>query len=449
MNPVRIEVENRPLLVFAIGLIVGLTAVALPVNLLFLVVVLYIVQLFWVRTAAVAGFLIGLSIAPAPPTLVRSAMLFDGEAYIATVVRESQTTNVVEVRSNGHRYLLIAPVNSRLEMGAYVQVHGIVRQFREGTSDLYTQRGLEGQLMVQSGDIRVVREPNVFLRLSNGMRSNFLRFIRRSLPLEPAGIVAGMCLSANDTIPEATRERLRMTGTVHLVASSGLHVLFLTMASGWVIGLLPLPRHWQLAILTAVLLFYLSAAGFHVATVRAVAMAVIAMWAYRFRRSYDLISALSLIAIVDLFIRPSDLFEIGFQLSFVTVATFGLFSNRISERNGAVFATGLSSLATLPIIAQRLGFIGLSSFFANALTVVILPFVMIGAFSAYAVSFVSPALAQGMIGFVAIPVGWFEAVLEAFGQDGWNLSVPAFSGYFLVIVYGFSLMTWRHRIVRA
>jgi competence protein ComEC len=69
-------------------------------------------------------------------------------------------------------------------------------------------------------------------------------------------------------------------------------------------------------------LFYAFLAGFEPSIVRAAAMAIIAFGAALFRRQYFAFVSLFFTGYVMLFYRPSNIFDIGFQLSFLS--TFGI-----------------------------------------------------------------------------------------------------------------------------
>jgi hypothetical protein len=75
---------------------------------------------------------------------------------------------------------------------------------------------------------------------------------------------------------------------------------------------------------------------------------------------------------------------------------------------------------------------------------------IVGAFAAYVVSFMIPSLGVGLLNVIAAPMaGWVLWVSDHLGGHSWSsVAVPAFSAYWLVLIYGLMLLTWRVRIVQ-
>ncbi len=448
MDPtlVRRELTGRPLVVLAAALIVGLTAREYLPNLLLLALLLLWAETLRYRAAICMVFCFGVVLAPGPAMELIPGY-FSAEGRVASQPTVVNHRRAAEFISDGSKFSLVDP-SQQIEFGQRVQVVGRIAPLRVADT-VAADRGIRGRVTARK--LTVVADPLLPFQVSNRFRSNLRRFLDAELPAEQAALVGGMCLSANDSLPEANREQMRATGTVHLVSSSGLHVLCLAGMLVALLSLLPIPRHYQIAIVTVLLAGYLVASGLHPATFRAVLMAVVGLFAYRVHRTFDLLSALSLAALLDLLARPTDVFELGFQLSFITVAAFGLFSSHADRKpiRQMLGASTLSALATMPIIAQRLGVIGFGSVFANVLTIVTLPLVIGGTYAAFLLSAFSPGLGHALLVPVAISAGWFGSVVEFFAAPGWILSVPGFSGYWIAALYGTLLLMWRPRIVIA
>ena len=59
-----------------------------------------------------------------------------------------------------------------------------------------------------------------------------------------------------------------------------------------------------------------------------------------------------------------------------------------------------------------------------------------------------PSLGAGLMQLIVAPlVGWVQFVLEQIGGVSWSgVQVPAFSGYWLGLLYLALLLTWRKRV---
>ncbi len=113
-------------------------------------------------------------------------------------------------------------------------------------------------------------------------------------------------------------------------------------------------------------------------------------------------------------------------------------------------STGVGFLSTIPILAQMQGFIGLTSPFTNLLLVFILPWILFGTLLGGLLFLISvPASAFWMRLAVEPLLGWVEAILHWTSVAEGQSAVPAFSGYFLLFIYGFAVLSWRRKRVEA
>ena len=123
------------------------------------------------------------------------------------------------------------------------------------------------------------------------------------------------------------------------MAASGLHVFVLAMLLRGAFSLLPIPRERP-----SCFSFWLSfcfTRPLPVSDPRSVGQSLLRRWRPRrrwVRRESDLLSALGLAGIVCLVLSPESIYEMGFQISFLTVAAFSLLLVRFQERQTGVLA---------------------------------------------------------------------------------------------------------------
>ena len=125
------------------------------------------------------------------------------------------------------------------------------------------------------------------------------------------------------------REQFAATGVAHILAISGLHIGIIALASFWLVKNLLKCSTWiMLAIdISKVAAFstllpvtaYCFIAGNQIATVRATIMVITYLISIIIGRRDDLWNTLSLAALFILTVSPASLFDISFQLSFVSV----------------------------------------------------------------------------------------------------------------------------------
>lgn len=189
------------------------------------------------------------------------------------------------------------------------------------------------------------------------------------------GLLRAMLDGRREGIPEATVSRLRRTGTWHLVSISGLHVgLVAGFAAGVAAAALRPLRRWVgfkgprwVAAVAAVgaAAAYAGVAGWPAPAVRAVWMVAVAAVLGVARRVPGAWESLGLAAAATLVGEPARLDDLGWQLSFASLAGVLALRGRLLRwlppdlprvaRWGAeaVAATVGATLGTLPIVAWR------------------------------------------------------------------------------------------------
>lgn len=137
---------------------------------------------------------------------------------------------------------------------------------------------------------------------------------------DPHGLAEALLLGNRDRIDRRTFEAFRRTGLLHLVSLSGMHLGIFAGAVWWLgrtAGLMKPGRAVLCALAVAAFLLTVPARA---PTVRA----AVIVWAFcaaaMARRRTNVLNALCLAAIILLLIRPTHLFEAGWQLSFAAVA---------------------------------------------------------------------------------------------------------------------------------
>ena len=141
---------------------------------------------------------------------------------------------------------------------------------------------------------------------------------------EDLGIFQAALLGEKENLAPEIRNLYQKNGIAHLLAISGLHIALIGA------GIYRLLRLWGMGFSGAGLLAgvwiisYGMAVGGSASVVRSVIMLLLMMLAEYLGRTYDLLSAASLAALLLLFDSPWLLFSAGFQLSFGAVFAIGI-----------------------------------------------------------------------------------------------------------------------------
>lgn len=203
------------------------------------------------------------------------------------------------------------------------------------------------------------------------------------MQLTQAPIIAGLSLGLDDDISVQDWDLMRATGTTHLIAISGLHIVMVAAIIGGLCG-----RLWRLysrachfmpaqkvAVLSGVLagLFYGAVSGFSVPTVRALIMAAVLAWTYWQQRKVSSFAVLACTVMLLVFCDPCAILQAGFWLSCAAVAVLlfvdsGRLQPPAAWRN-AVRLQFYLCLSLLPLTYAFFGQISLLAPFANLVAV--------------------------------------------------------------------------------
>jgi competence protein ComEC len=264
-----------------------------------------------------------------------------------------------------------------------------------------------------------------------------------------AGLLLGMVFGGKQGLPGDFVEKLRVTGVMHVIAASGMNVTFVAGALLSLLGRC-MRRQFVLVFSIGGVCFYAFLAGFEPSIARATIMIVIALAAGLLGRYYYALAALFFTGYVMLLYRPIFVFDVGFQLSFLS--TLGIlvikqmlpFPKRFLMDD--VGTTVAAQMMTLPILLGTFGQYGVLSVLVNALVLWTIPYLMVlGALGAIW------GMLWGEIGglfvWVSLPFLWyFERVVSFFADQGWvwrvdNIPWQVGAGYYFIlmgIVVGFS-----------
>jgi competence protein ComEC len=116
-----------------------------------------------------------------------------------------------------------------------------------------------------------------------------------------------------------SEEMFQRTGTLHYFAIDGLKLALLSWLALWTLTRCGMPRAWAGTIILPSLAFYSLATGLGPASLRATLMAAALLGAYWLERPLRALNSLGAAATLLLACDTHQLFDLGFQLSFVVV----------------------------------------------------------------------------------------------------------------------------------
>lgn len=308
---------------------------------------------------------------------------------------------------------------------------------------------------------------NILVKSALAAKHYVARSIETTHPKPEASVVVGMVLGTYSALPKDTIENFGRTGTLHLLAASGYNCLILLLLVNPILRLMQIPRKWQSIIIVTLLVLYVMMIGSMPSMIRAAIMCGLWALAMPLKRVPNIKNLFFTAALVTLALRPSDLFDVGFQLSFVAVWALITSSSLIESvlmqlqliDNGAVLkrkntlaqkikrelvstavATITVTLYTAPIVAYYFNYVSLVSLPANIALALCVPIVFaVGLASTVAVHI--PYLGSA-VGFVGARVTDFMlAIVNYLGSGEYSAVDVASPGVLAIVGYYILLFT--------
>lgn len=257
-----------------------------------------------------------------------------------------------------------------------------------------------------------------------------------------------MTLGDKQELDPETQMRYQLAGIIHILAISGLHISILGM------GLYNLLKKMGLGIWPAgifslgVMLQYGIMTGGSVSTMRAVTMFLIAMGARITGRIYDMMSALSVTAMMILVESPAYLLDSGFLLSFGCVLGMGLAAEKICALAGAEkkWTKALVSpialqLVTLPVMLKFFGEVSIAGFILNLLVLPSVGVVLTGGMAALLLGILSIPAAKLVLLPARVLLLFYEYLCSLAGRSGWSTWIGGEPEIWQILVYYGFLIT--------
>lgn len=308
---------------------------------------------------------------------------------------------------------------------------------------------------------RIESTPSRFdpVRLALAWRDSMLRQFEHRMDRSTAGLATGIVLGGRQSIAPDDVDAFTRSGLIHIVAASGANVAILLGATLLVAHRANLARRWEAIVCSAVVIAYAVAAGSEPSVVRAAVMSVMYMAAPLLDRDRDAPCALAAAALASLAWAPGNLWDVGFQLSFVIVAAMlavwpiwaaaigslwppmrpaaSSFSERLRRTlaMGTLSAVGVSAVAGLaaaPLTAQTFSAVPTLGIVSNTLAAPAVAFLLPTALVAWLACLVVPpvgdVIAQHLVGPMARYVGSVARWVSGIPGSALHTSPPGWLG---------------------
>jgi len=238
------------------------------------------------------------------------------------------------------------------------------------------------------------------------IRHKMREAIVKNLSPFSAGILNAIILGERQNLSAHTRDVLVYSGTVHIIAISGLHLGIVAFIILLILKIIKIPRKPRYILTILLLIFYCLLTGANTPVLRSTVMATILLFSYLLEREVNIYNSLSLAALIILVVNPWQLFEVSFQLSFLSVVSIvwlppkikSVFPEKLNKILWlrfliSIFSVSFSAwLGLLPLIAYYFRVLSPITILANMIIVPYMTIIVASGFSLALIGMLIPSL---------------------------------------------------------
>ncbi len=371
---------------------------------------------------AVEGFVIEspVSYQDKDVVIVRSIRVLKDNAYM-------QTTGNIR---------LVIPPALNFQYGDFIRFHCHLKTIQNfnnpGRFDYQRYMNLQGIFVSgfvnDRSDIMLIRKATAgsLKRTLESFRNYLIQIINKNSFSPEKEIIKAMILGNQNEIPTDIRDSFNKTGTAHILSISGLHIGMVAATFFLLFFLLLKSSAYMMLRFNiikiaatasfAMVFIYALIAGMGVTVMRATLMAFIFLMALLSGKQKNFYNTLAIAGLIILLISPEALFDISFQLSFMSVLAIIYFVPRFNF-------LPLDKFSDIPPwIRSMIKYIYFSAIICVAATLGTLPLIIYYFDRVSLVSMIANMIAVPLLGTLALAVAMFF-ILFSFS--------PVISGFFI------------------
>ncbi|MCM8791013.1 MAG: DNA internalization-related competence protein ComEC/Rec2 [Candidatus Omnitrophica bacterium] len=311
-------------------------------------------------------------------------------------------------------------------------------------------------------------------KLAYSLRQKARSIIDRYIDQPYNGFIKAILIGDRMGLEHDIKDNFIKTGTIHVLAISGLHVGLIAALVFIFFTLFRLPRKASFVLTAVTLIVYLFIAGSSLPVIRAVIMFALTIIAYAIGRQADLLNSISVAAFLMLLWNPKALFDPAFQLSSLSVLSIAAITPKVNAilkigpkpsmyftgRMKSYILTGLSVsiaawLGTWPLVAKYFNILSPISVLVNLAVIPLIFVLIVSAFLFLVAAPISVVLASLFASALEALARILFSVNDFFaGLPVAHFRVPAPTGWIIVSYYTIlllwimpsPLLVWRFHI---
>lgn len=256
-------------------------------------------------------------------------------------------------------------------------IHDNENMFGKGYAAGKQKEGIYYSARLEEGDIIIHGRHESINSISSDIREKFIEFIEKSpLQRDTRNFLIVTLTGDTSYISKETRNIFADAGIAHILALSGMHISII--AGFLLIILFPInfTGRYKLRYFFSVILIwcYILITGMSPSTVRAGIMASVYLVALIIERKNKALNSLFIAGLIILLFDPAAIFDIGFQLSFITVAGIILFVGPLNpvRKREHPYLHNIINIVLVTIIAGLVSWV-LCAFYFGRVSIMFMP----------------------------------------------------------------------------
>ena len=276
--------------------------------------------------------------------------------------------------------------------------------------------------------IEIIRnEGNPLFKALFGFRNHLQDILGRLFIQQHAAFLSGILLGDKDGFSPEFLEKLSVSGTMHLMALSGLNMTIIVFVALGVFSVVFWKRKRPQFIATfSLVALFVAMTGFQVSAIRAALMAFLVGFAGLTHRLYSPHNAIAFAALILTAWNPkAPVFDLGFQLSFLATLSIIYFTPVLKrlpllQKDGflawrdALAITLAAQIGVAPLTIMNFGNFSFTALLANIGILAVIPFLTVMGFVVAFAYMLYPPLALLLSKPVAFLIDYVVAVVETF-----------------------------------
>ncbi len=249
---------------------------------------------------------------------------------------------------------------------------------------------------------KIGEEGNFLFKKLFSLREKLEKRVRSSIPFPHVLFLEAMLFGDRSFFSDDFNEKLSVTGTRHITAISGMHIVIISSLIFFLLVFLKIKRRLSAVISLILITIFIIFVGAPISAVRAGIMGGVVLLSYIFFRRTDAVRLLVFAGTLMLIFNPLLLhYDLGFQLSFLAVLGILFLYRPVktflskeeagnnfffkvrsffkkNEKIADILAVTISAqIFVFPLILYNFGHFSLYSIFANLLIVPLLPIIIV------------------------------------------------------------------------